>query len=229
MKWSYPKQQQITNNKKNPPKYKTIQNKTKQRIQCEWEWKKIVNLRVYELQMAFFWEHKTLNIHLYVYVFRFSSLETRIPFIYAHRIGYPNTDNILAIANVKQLFGCVCVWMRIYVYMKTNGSVVYVNVCCMIFQPLPLGIAPFQSVLLNFAPFLCILIHKFDVFHRFFPMHDCHRYQLFYCWFCQLKSISIFTCFHLIWMLLCMCVWVLVNFPFWRGCLGIVNHIKKRH
>lgn len=101
---------------KNPQKYKTIQNKTKQRIQCEWEWKKIVNLRVYELQMAFFWEHKTLNIHLYVYVFRFSSLETRIPFIYAQRIGYPNTDNILAIANVKQLFGCVCVWMRIYVY-----------------------------------------------------------------------------------------------------------------
>lgn len=111
-KWSYPKQQKITNNMKNPQKYKTIQ-----RIQCEWEWEKIVNLRVYELQMAFFWEHKTLNIHLYVYVFRFSSLETRIPFIYAQRIGYPNTDNILAIANVKQLFGMrmcmdayICIW-----------------------------------------------------------------------------------------------------------------------
>lgn len=167
MKWSYPKQQQITNNKKNPPKYKTIQNKTKQRIRCEWEWKKIVNLRVYELQMAFFWEHKTLNIHLYVYVFRFSSLETRIPFIYAQRIGYPNTDNILAIANVKQLFGCVCVWMRIYVYMKTDESMVYVNVCCMIFHPSALLRSNlFCSTLHRSSAFLFISLTFFIDFSR---------------------------------------------------------------
>lgn len=106
---------------------------------------------------------------------------------------------------------CKCVGVCAFNNIHTKEM--YICICCMIFHCSQQCYAMPCHAMQRF----CILFPRnLTFFKRFFPLDDCHRYQLFYCWFLRCSQFQFsLASFCLVWF----CVWlapfcVAINFPF---------------